>query len=531
MPDTTTRPGADRRPLISYLKVQKEADQRIIATLRATAASIDADLARLSASTGIGAAVRADQLRLAQVEINRKLAQAWDAVGDTVSSGRAAAAAAAAETSLPSTWLKAVLPDADVDYMMASARAQAARGIDTLQARLELSQIPLAESVYNNKALSNGTIDSIVNSGLAAGASAVEIASKVRDYINPNTPGGVKYAALRLGRTELNNAFHAQQVQEGIKTPWTHALKWNLSGSHPVPDECNVYAEDTHFDGGGAGEFKPDQIPAKPHPNCLCFTTPVTDDREEFIRKLEAGHYDDYLDQEFGLDPSSRFATDLTGKPARVLHGTEDHADLSRRYRSWRDSNGSEAQNAAFERYTRTTAYQKWNATLRGQATDIDMSPKDFEQMDELRALLRDSPPLESDVAVSRGIQDPRATFGPDAMQPGTVIRDDAFVSTTMDREVMDYYKNAGTGNDGGAVVSINVPKGTRVGVAESEAQILLSPGTEFRVVSDTMVREIVSQADYDFVKAEGLSPSDFEAKLQRYHIVRDYRHVVLEVI
>lgn len=521
----------DRRPLISYLRVQRANDRAILDMLRQAANDIELELFASQSKFKLSDRVRTDQLLMAKARINRRMERLWLDIGDQVQAGKAAAAAAAIEDAYPQAWLKKVMPEADVEYLMRSARATAERGLDVAEARVNLSRVPLAESVYKNGAHANGIIDEIVNSGLASGLSAKEIADGVSAFINPNTPGGVKYAAMRLGRTELNNAFHATQVQAGIDTPWTTALKWNLSGSHPVPDECNEYAESVHYEGGEAGVFKPEEVPAKPHPNCLCYTTPVTDDREEFIRKLQTGEYDDYLDHEFGLDPSSRFATDLTGKPARVLHGTEDHADLSRRYRSWRDSNGSEAQNAAFERYTRTTAYQKWNATLRGQATDIDMSHKDFEQMDELRALLRDSPPLESDVAVSRGIQDPRATFGPDAMQPGTVIRDDAFVSTTMDREVMDYYKNAGAGNDGGAVVSINVPKGTRVGVAESEAQILLSPGTEFRVVSDTMVREIVSQADYDFVKAEGLSPSEFEAKLQRYHIVREYRHVVLEVL
>ena len=305
MPTKTT----DRRPLISYLRVQKANDRLVLDTLRRAAQSIDHEIARLESAEKIGGRVRRDQLLQAKAAMHRQMEQMWSDIGDTVRAGKEAAAAAAVDSMIPEKWLRAAMPDADVDYLMRSAKTQAARGIDTVEARLNLSKVPLSESVYANAAVSNGVIDDIVNAGLASGASAAEIAKSVLAYVNPATPGGAKYAAMRLGRTELNNAFHATQIKEAIDTPWTTSVKWNLSGSHPRPDECNAYADDVHMDGGEAGVWAPNQIPPKPHPNCLCFTTPVTDDREEFLRKLQAGSYDDYLDKEFGLDPASRFVS------------------------------------------------------------------------------------------------------------------------------------------------------------------------------------------------------------------------------
>jgi hypothetical protein len=302
--DTRTRPGTDRRPLISYLRVQADHDREMLRILRQSNTKINAELKRLTARSGIGAAVRRDQLALSQRAINQEMATLWARVGDHTAAGRANAAAAAVRSTTGLTALRGVLPAADLDYMLRSAEASARRGIATLEARLGLSQIPLAQSVYKNTALSTGKVDGIINAALARGASAKELADDVRQYIRPDVRGGVSYAAMRLGRTELNNAFHAQQVQTGINEPWTTGLLWNLSGSHPRPDECNEYADSSHYTGGRAGVYKPEDVPAKPHPNCLCFTTPEVDDREEFMRKFEEGHYDDFLDEEFPDLPS-----------------------------------------------------------------------------------------------------------------------------------------------------------------------------------------------------------------------------------
>jgi len=297
------RPKVDRKPLIAYLETQRVTDREIIDIFRGTLTRVEAELHRLERKSGIGAKVRSEQLRRVREVIHREMAATWARVGSTVEAGRAEAAAAAIKSAYPPGLLGAIFPKKDREYMLRSAEATARRHSQTLAARLGLSKIPLAQSVYHNKELASGKIDAIVNEALARGASAKELADDVIKYINPNVPGGTSYAALRLGRTELNNAFHAQQVQSGIETPWTTGLRWNLSGSHPRPDECNEYADTVHEEGKPAGVYTPENVPAKPHPNCLCFTTPEVVGRDELIKQFEAGAYDDYLDSS-GVSPS-----------------------------------------------------------------------------------------------------------------------------------------------------------------------------------------------------------------------------------
>jgi hypothetical protein len=100
---------------------------------------------------------------------------------------------------------------------------------------------------------------------------------------------------MRLGRTEVNNAFHASSVKQYRETPWVEKCKWHLSGSHPKPDLCNEYAENN-----GNGVWAVDDVPAKPHPNCLCYVTPINTDLNKFVKNFKAGQYDSYIDEKMG---------------------------------------------------------------------------------------------------------------------------------------------------------------------------------------------------------------------------------------
>lgn len=283
-------------PLVTYVRLQRALDRDVLRLLQVTYASVSADLRTLENRAGIGAAVRADQLRYTIVAINREMSRFWAAQGDLVQAHQFTAAAAASEAMLDKGLLRAVFPSSDVDYLVRSARTAAQQSLKVAMERVAgNSYIPLAESVYNNAALTSGHIDTLVDAALGRGASAADLAKDVRAFINPNTPGGVRYASMRLGRTELNNAFHASQIRQAQESPWTTGVRWNLSGSHPVPDECNEYAESEHFEGGDAGVFKPSDVPGKPHPQCLCYTTTVDVDRDEFIRMFENGSFDRYL--------------------------------------------------------------------------------------------------------------------------------------------------------------------------------------------------------------------------------------------
>lgn len=159
------------------------------------------------------------------------------------------------------------------------------------------SYVPLAKSVYKTSQWTSGVVDRYVDSALARGLNAREFAKGVRDMIRPDVRGGVSYAAMRLGRTEINNAFHAVNAQKAAETPWVQGVRWVRSGRHTSPDDCDVYADEALNKPLPPGVWPKDQIPMKPHPNCLCTTVNELPSVDEFQKQLLNGEYDDYLDK------------------------------------------------------------------------------------------------------------------------------------------------------------------------------------------------------------------------------------------
>lgn len=275
-----------------FRDTQAAFDRDVARILRLASQDIARRLRMLDIKPGIGAQVRAAQLRLVQQQIDRRLAQMWGDVQATTQAGRKAAAKAAeaaaavlqgvAHTALPPDAAKALS-----DGFAATAEA----GIKAAYARVPRE---LSSRVYKNRALSNNLVHDRINIGLVNGLSARELAKDVSDLIDPNTPGGVSYAAMRLARTEINNAYHNQQREEAHR-PGVKGTKWNLSRSHPKPDKCNVYAD--HPSPLGVGVFGVDDVPDKPHPHCFCFLTYITMDPADFAAALNAGDFDDELDR------------------------------------------------------------------------------------------------------------------------------------------------------------------------------------------------------------------------------------------
>ena len=108
----------------------------------------------------------------------------------------------------------------------------------------------------------------------------------MKKSIKPKVPGGVSHAAMRLARTEINNAYHAQSIDGMEDEPWVIGVEWNLTRPHhPDPGEiCDnmpILAYSTKT-----------KVPLKPHPNCVCYITPVLEDFQIFAQKLKSGAYD-----------------------------------------------------------------------------------------------------------------------------------------------------------------------------------------------------------------------------------------------
>lgn len=280
--------------LSAYANVQKLADRDLLAVLKAAHADIKAMLKAMPGGPSLSEAVRREQLLTVQRHILRQQAIVFQKLG-LIIDARAAEAAAAA-SNLGSTiddLLFGLYGDTETaKNLRNSLAATSERSVEAAVARLTLSEVPLAARIYNVNAWMDGRIQRGINSALARGLSAREFAAEATDWFDPNTPGGVRYAAMRLARTEINNAFHATSIQQADEKPWINAMQWHLSRSHPKADDCDLFAK-----GGknGDGIYPPRDVPRKPHPHCFCYVVPVSPDEDEFLDSLLAGKYDKYL--------------------------------------------------------------------------------------------------------------------------------------------------------------------------------------------------------------------------------------------
>lgn len=280
----------------AYARVQQVTDRDVIRMLQKSLRDVNRTLKEMAAAEarGIGLRVREEQLLSVRRQLLREQASIFRRLGDIVRARRLEAAARAIE--LGSAVDSAILERAGVTGQARALKTAALQGTErTLEislARMTQSQFPLAERIYRTEVWMNGRLDNMVNSALSRGLSAREFAAEARDWFSPNTPGGVRYASMRLARSEINNAFHAVSVNHSAEKPWINEMKWHLSRSHPKPDECDKYAQ-----GGphGGGVYPVKDVPRKPHPQCFCYVTPETPDEDEFLDALVGGKYDSYL--------------------------------------------------------------------------------------------------------------------------------------------------------------------------------------------------------------------------------------------
>lgn len=236
--------------------------------------------------------VRRAQLESTRARLLAEQATIFERLGDITSARRARAASRSAGLSAAANkaLLDAVGKGAEGQFLYESALQVSQRQIDAALARMRLSQLPLSKRIYNSSVWMAGRLNKLINSTLATGLNAQEFARRARDWFNPNTPGGVRYAAMRLARTEINNAFHAMTAEKAARDPWIKEVDWNLSKSHPKPDICNEVAAES--------PFPSDRVPARPHPQCMCYITPKPIDEDEFIDNFLKGDYNDFLDKE-----------------------------------------------------------------------------------------------------------------------------------------------------------------------------------------------------------------------------------------
>lgn len=310
-------------PIRTYARASKETDDELIKLLAEAADNARREAQALAKG---GRAMRSAEYALRARALHQSMRQVWEGVGYLTIFGerQVADAAISAADALKKAYSKQLPDFTDVmlDY-------QARSGIDSFISRRE-NTLPLSRRVYGNMDLWTKKIDRAINLALLQGKSAAEIAKDVEKFINPNVMGGVKYSAMRLGRTELANAFHLTTIRYTREMPWVQGYKWNKSSSHKRGDICDQYADDDH-DGLGAGVFKKANVPGKPHPQCMCYLTIVSMTEAQFIKAFKAGRFNSYMNSRVREpDVRERLLSDVSKKVGAAAGRAAGKVVLSR---------------------------------------------------------------------------------------------------------------------------------------------------------------------------------------------------------
>lgn len=274
----------------AFARSSKASDRALLRLLAEAAADARKEAMAFDAKKMSGRAGRA-QRNLVARSLHLQMHSLWTGTGALTIFGERQVGKAAIEAI--DDLMRIYGPIADDENFRRMLRYQAQAGLDSYISRHENVR-NLSSRVYKNWQLSMGRIDREIDKALLRNLSQREFANLISGMIRPDVPGGVSYAAMRLARTEINNAFHATTIRASVDMPWVQGYKWNLSGSHPVTDVCNDMAEEDHA-GMGRGVYKKRDVPGKPHPHCFCYITTELMDDSEWERAFRRGNFDKYM--------------------------------------------------------------------------------------------------------------------------------------------------------------------------------------------------------------------------------------------
>ena len=291
--DTTgaSEPVLLQRWLARYAAVQAQYDSQIKSLLKDGASDAQDRIAALDKKTTFSSGVQIAQVKMTMNAIQTTMKTLFKQIIPIIQSGQKDEAGAASdalnETDL--SYLRAALSSTtNIDAFIKSEKQRAQLGVIHALSNITGSSQPLSARVYRTQFLANNWVKNQVTKSILLGDSASDIANKVKQSIDPSTPGGVSYAAMRLGRTELNNAFHATSITMSQDRPWITGMQWNTSRTHE-DDPAEICSQ------LNGQVFDMDNVPEKPHPQCRCYVAPTLIDSASFDAHLKAGTYRDWI--------------------------------------------------------------------------------------------------------------------------------------------------------------------------------------------------------------------------------------------
>jgi hypothetical protein len=139
---------------------------------------------------------------------------------------------------------------------------------------------PLQTVVRRHLLDAQPAIDRVLAVGVTEGKPTSVVAKELATLMGGEESAalkGTKVGGLRslmsdarmIARSEVANAMREATAQSLTQSGVVEAAEWQLSGNHPVEDECDELA--TTDIGYGPGFYPPAEWPEAPHPNCTCY--------------------------------------------------------------------------------------------------------------------------------------------------------------------------------------------------------------------------------------------------------------------
>lgn len=287
-----------------------------------TASTILAAASRVDAATGRGLSIRHLEPLLRELDA-LALSTSEDVLAATLngielSVDAATAAARAYGTELLSGYFSSA-------GLRAAYQNVNSRAVIAFATRTRGDGLRLSDRVWRIARAHRGEVRRFIEHAVTEGKDARTLAKQLQQHLRPGThsphspavrrrlnlSSKIDWRAMRLARNEMGDAFREGTILSNSATPSYLGARWEISGSHPITDEC----DDLASGGDGSGFYVYGSEPSAPHPQCMCALVPEHQSDRAFEARLHR-----WLD-----DPSSeprleqwhrRFAQPFfTGRP------------------------------------------------------------------------------------------------------------------------------------------------------------------------------------------------------------------------
>lgn len=161
--------------------------------------------------------------------------------------------------------------------------------VKAIYSRIWEDGLKLSDRIWLLEKRTKREIERIVLEEIVSGrpASSKVLEHRLNKLLNPSRRAittklhgrRVQFDAARLLRTERTIAFREADRMASLKNPGIIGIQWHTSG-----DACTTCSDFASNDEGlGSGVYKPENLPANPHPHCECYTTDKAISSQQFV--------------------------------------------------------------------------------------------------------------------------------------------------------------------------------------------------------------------------------------------------------